>query len=141
MSLPLSIIHETATNLRQYLRESFTAILCANLPLTYNLVQRIFGLKRWGQSQTTGLGGDTTRMTQGATIRTDHRKSEAIPKGAFSESQEDIVNIEIEEIDQARFAQKSIEIRSSRSLGNASQESKVWESEDSKKSPDPYRVV
>ncbi|PSN69575.1 hypothetical protein BS50DRAFT_457207, partial [Corynespora cassiicola Philippines] len=30
-----------------YLRESFTAILCANLPLTYPLVQRVFKLRNW----------------------------------------------------------------------------------------------
>jgi hypothetical protein len=30
-----------------YLRESYTAILCANLPLTYPLIQRVFGLRNW----------------------------------------------------------------------------------------------
>lgn len=30
-----------------YLRESYTAILCANLPLTWPLLQRIFKLKNW----------------------------------------------------------------------------------------------
>lgn len=30
-----------------YLRESYTAILCANLPLIYPLIQRIFRLKNW----------------------------------------------------------------------------------------------
>ncbi|KAK7177289.1 hypothetical protein PSPO01_16665 [Paraphaeosphaeria sporulosa] len=30
-----------------YLRESYTAFLCANLPLTYPLVQRIFRLRSW----------------------------------------------------------------------------------------------
>ena len=30
-----------------YLRESYTAILCANLPLTYPLIQSVFGLRNW----------------------------------------------------------------------------------------------
>lgn len=30
-----------------YLRESYTALLCANLPLTYPLIQRLFKLRNW----------------------------------------------------------------------------------------------
>ncbi|KAF2627854.1 hypothetical protein BU25DRAFT_45440 [Macroventuria anomochaeta] len=30
-----------------YLRESYTALLCANLPLTYPLIQRVFKLRNW----------------------------------------------------------------------------------------------
>lgn len=30
-----------------YLRESYTAILCANLPLIYPLIQRMFRLRNW----------------------------------------------------------------------------------------------
>jgi hypothetical protein len=37
-----------------YLRESYTAILCANLPLTYPLLQRIFKLKNWSHHSYTG---------------------------------------------------------------------------------------
>lgn len=33
-----------------YLRESYTALLCANLPLTWPLLQRIFKLKNWSQN-------------------------------------------------------------------------------------------
>ncbi|KAF1966382.1 hypothetical protein BU23DRAFT_663298 [Bimuria novae-zelandiae CBS 107.79] len=33
-----------------YLRESYTAFLCANLPLTYPLVQRIFRLRNWSHN-------------------------------------------------------------------------------------------
>lgn len=40
-----------------YLREIFTALLCANLPLTYPLIQRVFGLKNWSQNSYTA---DTT---------------------------------------------------------------------------------
>lgn len=30
-----------------YLRESYTALLCANLPLIYPLIQRVFNLRNW----------------------------------------------------------------------------------------------
>ncbi|KAH7123537.1 hypothetical protein B0J11DRAFT_314168 [Dendryphion nanum] len=33
-----------------YLRESYTAILCANLPLTYPLIQKLFRLKNWSSN-------------------------------------------------------------------------------------------
>lgn len=33
-----------------YLRESYTAILCANLPLTYPLIQRVFKLRNWSSN-------------------------------------------------------------------------------------------
>ncbi|KAF2488307.1 hypothetical protein BU16DRAFT_230397 [Lophium mytilinum] len=33
-----------------YLRESYTAILCANLPLTWQLLQRIFNLRNWSSN-------------------------------------------------------------------------------------------
>lgn len=33
-----------------YLRESYTAILCANLPLTYPLIQRVFHLRNWSSN-------------------------------------------------------------------------------------------
>ncbi|KAH7345831.1 hypothetical protein BKA66DRAFT_564052 [Pyrenochaeta sp. MPI-SDFR-AT-0127] len=48
-----------------YLRESYTAILCANLPLTYPLVQRIFKLKNWSH-----LSHDRTIPVNGAYSRT-----------------------------------------------------------------------
>lgn len=37
-----------------YLRESYTAILCANLPLIYPLLQRIFKLKNWSHNSYAG---------------------------------------------------------------------------------------
>ncbi|KAL7780501.1 hypothetical protein CFE70_010524 [Pyrenophora teres f. teres 0-1] len=43
-----------------YLRESYTAILCANLPLTYPLIQRIFHLRNWNSNTYTGTTTTTT---------------------------------------------------------------------------------
>jgi hypothetical protein len=37
-----------------YLRESYTAILCANLPLIYPLIQRVFKLRNWSSENYTG---------------------------------------------------------------------------------------
>jgi hypothetical protein len=37
-----------------YLREAYTAFLCANLPLTYPLIQRIFRLKSWSHNSYDG---------------------------------------------------------------------------------------
>ncbi|KAF2013505.1 hypothetical protein BU24DRAFT_434530 [Aaosphaeria arxii CBS 175.79] len=65
-----------------YLRESYTALLCANLPLTYPLVQRIFKLKNWSYQSYGGrypYGRGTTRGTMHGThskfsaIRSKHR--------------------------------------------------------------------
>lgn len=37
-----------------YLRESYTAFLCANLPLTYPLIQRVFRLRNWSHNSYDG---------------------------------------------------------------------------------------
>ncbi|KAF1932178.1 uncharacterized protein M421DRAFT_416909 [Didymella exigua CBS 183.55] len=43
-----------------YLRESYTALLCANLPLTYPLIQHLFSLRNWN------FYPDQTRSAQAA---------------------------------------------------------------------------
>ena len=40
-----------------YLRESYTAILCANLPLCYPLLQRLFKLRNWSHNSYSGTRG------------------------------------------------------------------------------------
>ena len=42
-----------------YLRESYTAILCANLPLIYPLIQRVFGLRNWSSGNTAEYHGQS----------------------------------------------------------------------------------
>ncbi|KAJ4295029.1 hypothetical protein N0V90_007037 [Kalmusia sp. IMI 367209] len=56
-----------------YLRESYTAFLCANLPLTYPLIQRIFRLKSWSHHSYSGryFSGSLQRRT----MRSGQRKS------------------------------------------------------------------
>lgn len=55
-----------------YLRESYTAILCANLPLTYPLVQRLFKLKNWSHNSYDGhyFSGSRLHRTTRSGIRT-----------------------------------------------------------------------
>jgi hypothetical protein len=61
-----------------YLRESYTAMLCANLPLAYPLVQRIFNLSNWSVHSYDGhypSGSHShPRTTMRSGLRT-HRKS------------------------------------------------------------------
>ncbi|KAI0580434.1 hypothetical protein Ptr902_10694 [Pyrenophora tritici-repentis] len=47
-----------------YLRESYTAILCANLPLTYPLIQRIFKLRNWNSNTYTGTTPEDRSTTR-----------------------------------------------------------------------------
>ena len=54
-----------------YLRESYTAILCANLPLTWPVLQRVFKLKSWSHNSygTSGRYGNPSRTrTHGGTL-------------------------------------------------------------------------
>lgn len=50
-----------------YLRESYTAILCANLPLTYPLIQRVFNLRNWSNPSHTSNTYNSTREVPQAT--------------------------------------------------------------------------
>ncbi|KAF2439005.1 hypothetical protein P171DRAFT_490457 [Karstenula rhodostoma CBS 690.94] len=58
-----------------YLRESYTAFLCANLPLTYPLVQRIFKLKNWSHHSYSGryLSGSLQRSAWQSGLRSQRK--------------------------------------------------------------------
>ncbi|KAH7379353.1 hypothetical protein DE146DRAFT_761542 [Phaeosphaeria sp. MPI-PUGE-AT-0046c] len=51
-----------------YLRESYTALLCANLPLIYPLIQRVFKLRNWSSGAYNNdqyrLGSDAQQVPQ-----------------------------------------------------------------------------
>jgi hypothetical protein len=57
-----------------YLREAYTAMLCANLPLTYPLIQKLFKLKNWsnhsqnGRHRSTSLPRYTARSQRNQSI-------------------------------------------------------------------------
>jgi hypothetical protein len=86
-----------------YLRESYTAILCANLPLTYPLIQRIFKLRNWS-SNTYDTSNRYPRSSSRPQLSTQQNNSNAywpeprsqqIPRGfrdifKRTESQEDM---------------------------------------------------
>jgi hypothetical protein len=84
-----------------YLRESYTALLCANLPLTYPLIQRIFKLRNWssytGESHSIQAAGTNTRGTGTFGTARSHShwvsQNKSRPKSKHlrdTESQEDI---------------------------------------------------
>ncbi|KAK7177496.1 hypothetical protein PSPO01_16453 [Paraphaeosphaeria sporulosa] len=58
-----------------YLRESYTAFLCANLPLTYPLVQRIFRLRSWSHNSYDGryLSGSLQRSAWRSGLRSERK--------------------------------------------------------------------
>lgn len=66
-----------------YLRESYTAFLCANLPLTYPLVQRIFKLKSWSHNSYSGryLSGSLQRRTWRSGLRSQRKSHIGIKSG------------------------------------------------------------
>jgi hypothetical protein len=68
-----------------YLRESYTAILCANLPLCYPLIQRVFKLRNW--SSGTYSTGATYRLDsvseRTARPTSQHIWTRAKPKPAY----------------------------------------------------------
>ncbi|KAF1840007.1 uncharacterized protein K460DRAFT_297433 [Cucurbitaria berberidis CBS 394.84] len=137
-----------------YLRESYTAILCANLPLTYPLIQRVFGLRNWS-SQTYDIDN---RYGSGAQPQpAAHRywaepRIQPIPKGfrdifRRTESQEDInggLGKQKEEDDDGpSFITSAIEMDDSRSPHVSSLDGPTSRPsvENSNQRPDPYRVV
>lgn len=69
-----------------YLRESFTAILCANLPLTYPLVQRVFKLRNWSAQSYGGghyTGNTKSRAGLSVTVTKSHTVASRAAPGNF----------------------------------------------------------
>lgn len=136
-----------------YLRESYTAILCANLPLTYPLIQRVFKLRNWN-SHTNHTHSPYGSVTQAQPITHKHwaePRAQPIPKGfrdifKRTESQEDInggLGKQREDEDGPHFITSAIELDDSRSPHASSVDSSGTRQsvEDGKKCPDPYHVV
>ena len=72
-----------------YLRESYTAILCANLPLTYPLIQRVFGLRNWSSNTYEAENAYTVSVAQPQQSTQQHTRAywpepraEQIPRGS-----------------------------------------------------------
>ncbi|KAF2739352.1 hypothetical protein EJ04DRAFT_357927 [Polyplosphaeria fusca] len=63
-----------------YLRESYTAILCANLPLTWPVLQRIFNLSSWSHnSYGTGQYPSQSRGRNTASVFRSHATRTKLP--------------------------------------------------------------
>jgi len=136
-----------------YLRESYTAILCANLPLTYPLIQRVFKLRNWSNPSnathtynSTVEGPQTTHTSWSATPRTPQ-----IPNGFHdvfrrTESQEDMnggLGKQREDYDQPRFNSNVVEMEERNSPPISNPESHLsWQSVDEGTRPQhPYHGV
>lgn len=137
-----------------YLRESYTAILCANLPLIYPLIQRIFKLRNWSSgaynnADTYRLNSQPQRTVHSSqTIWTRSRPKPA-HKGIHgtvrrTESQE-IIGYSIDEDrgNGPHFITSAIDMDDMRSPASTIMDTPVsWKSdEDSKGLVDPYRAV
>jgi hypothetical protein len=110
-----------------YLRESYTALLCANLPLIYPLIQRVFRLRSWssGAYETSNqyrLNSNPTRprlvqhtwerQKPKATHQSHHRSIHR------SESQEIIgPSVDVERNNGAHFITSAIDIDDLKSPG------------------------
>jgi hypothetical protein len=126
-----------------YLRESYTAILCANLPLIYPLIQRIFKLRNWSS------GGYTTshqyrldsdprrgsRLTHLSLGRSKPKPAHHGLKGMVRRTDIDIVSHSIDGRDRAGsdFITSAIDMADLRSPLSPSFNSTAWGAEDKSK--------
>lgn len=136
-----------------YLRESYTAILCANLPLTYPLIQRIFKLKNWSNPANTSNAYSSTTQGPPATHSswTGAPRTPQIPDGfrdvfRRTESQEDMnggLGKQKEDEEVPNFIARAVEMGERQSLPISNQESHLsWRSTDEGTRPhNPYHAV
>ncbi|KAH9879126.1 hypothetical protein J1614_002562 [Plenodomus biglobosus] len=124
-----------------YLRESYTAILCANLPLTYPLIQRLFKLRNWSDHANAGntysstiQARQTTNASYGGVAR-----APGLPNGfrdvfRRTESQEDInggLGKQREEREEPHFITSAIEMEERKTLPIATPDAHMsWRSTD-----------
>lgn len=139
-----------------YLRESYTALLCANLPLIYPLIQRVFNLKNWShrsynsKTHRTASAGFTSHNQS----RNTRSKPRSIPLGSRTgvlsrtESQEDFkfdMNRTIDEnkIEVATTVTVAFEHKDkqSPSVSSVDQTSEYQNNGGENKRVDPYRAV
>ncbi|RMZ66968.1 family decarboxylase [Pyrenophora seminiperda CCB06] len=122
-----------------YLRESYTAILCANLPLTYPLIQRIFKLRNWNSytygGNETNYGAPSTRpppthSSQHTRVYWPEPDTPHIPRGfrdifKRTESQEEInggLGKQREDVDtDPQFLTSAIELEATKEMGGEEQ--------------------
>ncbi|KAF2831326.1 hypothetical protein CC86DRAFT_390949 [Ophiobolus disseminans] len=134
-----------------YLRESYTAILCANLPLIYPLIQKVFRLQNWNPTSYTA---DANRLHRGPTAQSAQpiyagsrpQPAHRSVRGTMrrTESQEIMGYSADEEGEHGpHFITSAIDMDDLKSPTNSSMDSPAgWKQrEDMKKETDPYHVV
>ncbi|KAF2186421.1 hypothetical protein K469DRAFT_571958 [Zopfia rhizophila CBS 207.26] len=83
-----------------YLREMFTAMLCANLPLTRPVVQRVFGIEGWTQpssvsaryGQSSRTRSSSYRLRQHSTTITSNSTKSKYPNAVARSASEEHIN-------------------------------------------------
>ncbi|KAF2855495.1 hypothetical protein T440DRAFT_156151 [Plenodomus tracheiphilus IPT5] len=124
-----------------YLRESYTAILCANLPLTYPLIQHVFRLRNWSDAANAGntysstiQAPHTTNASRGGASRTPRLPNGFRDVFRRTESQEDInggLGKQREVNDEPQFITSAIEMEERKSLPISNPDTHVsWRSTD-----------
>jgi hypothetical protein len=135
-----------------YLRESYTAILCANLPLIYPLIQRIFKLRNWNSNSYNNE--DTYRLdshpqrVSGQPIWTRPRPQPAhrgMRDTIRRTNSQEIVgySVDDEREEGPHFITSAIDMNGIRSPTSAGPDTPMsWRSDDSKKEfVDPYHAI
>jgi hypothetical protein len=139
---------------RWYLRESFTALLCANLPLTYPLIQRVFNLRNWSShsySTDAQHGPESHRQATTTTARSHwtiaKKQSSSNPfRGGLrsTESQENMNDADEEQVDDGpHFITSAIEMDGLKPpIDSSTDTPSSWQcTKDSKKPPDYYHAT
>ncbi|KAF1833024.1 hypothetical protein BDW02DRAFT_399452 [Decorospora gaudefroyi] len=139
-----------------YLRESYTAILCANLPLTYPLIQRVFGLRNWSSHNYSvhspyGSIPRSHSFSHAAAHSSERRIPPHIPRGfreifRRTESNEDLnggLGRQKDDNDDPQFITAAIEMDDTKSgRGSNLDRSPSWRTtEESTRAPDACYVV
>jgi hypothetical protein len=135
-----------------YLRESYTAILCANLPLIYPLIQRVFKLRNWNSNSYNNE--DTYRLdSQPHGTSSQPTWTRSRPKPAHRGMRDTVRRANNQEImdysidddrgEGPHFITSAIDMGDTRSQTSAGLDTPVsWRSDDSKKGfADPYHAV
>jgi hypothetical protein len=140
-----------------YLRESYTALLCANLPLIYPLIQRVFRLRNWNSNTYEGEAAYRMSARQQRTLDSNRANStreilldmkpKPVHRGLHgtvrrTESQE-IMGYDTSEEEGPQFITSAIDMDDMRASGVSSTGTPAdWRpGEDTRKGLDPYRAV
>jgi hypothetical protein len=136
-----------------YIRESYTALLCANLPLIYPLIQRVFKLRNWSSgSYNTNrqyrLDSRTRRIPHGAHPLWDRPRPKPAHAGLRgmvrrTEGQSIVgYSVDVETGSGSQFITSAIDMDDTRPPPSPSLNSPTsWKSGHSKMGSNPYRVL